>query len=215
MRACVQEMVSSISQKRTNDVYTLNETERNWKEPCWATLWPSSRLYNVGLQKFGFHQLKYHLIICVCMWVSVQCTNWKGNRCEQKKKIYWSFCPIYHIFRYCSLLLWMMCGCLSIPFLHTVCDLFVLAVGSGCLCSLEIYFFILSLMLSFLKGRWCTKKHMHIYSLSIYDQWVYLCFDWIVRLLSWTLEMNEETAKAENVDRKICYWNCCGAETNE
>lgn len=59
------------------------------------------------------------------------------------------------------------------------------------------------------------KKHMHIYSLSIYDQWVYLCFDWIVRLLSWTLEMNEETAKAENVDRKICYWNCCGAETNE
>lgn len=100
-------------------------------------------------------------------------------------------------------------------FLHTVCDLFVLAVGSGCLCSLEISFFILSLMLSFLKGRWCTKKHMHIYSLSIYDQWVYLCFDWIVRLLSWTLEMNEETAKAENVDRKICYWNCCGAETNE
>lgn len=145
------------------------------KEPCWATLWPSSRLYNVGLQKFGFHQLKYHLIICVCMWVSVQCTNWKGNRCEQKKKIYWSFCPIYHIFRYCSLLLWMMCGCLSIPF-FAHCMWFV-CVGRWIrlpVLSWDFFFYSIVDVVVPERKMMYKKTHAHILPLYIWSMSVFM-----------------------------------------
>lgn len=161
----------------------LSVTERNWKEPCWATprlynvtktIWPSSRLYNVGLQKFGFHQLKYHLIICVCMWVyNVQ----TGKEIDANTKKRENLLVLLPYLSYFSLLFLAFVNDVRLSFnsffLHTVCDLFVLAVGSGCLLRYLFFYSIVDIVIPERKMIY-KKKHMHIYSLYIWSMSVFM-----------------------------------------
>lgn len=166
---------------------------------CKSSAFTSSNVIWLSFSRSSFPFLFIYVCRCECA-----CANADREIVANKKRklnVLVLSCPIYHIFRYCSMLLWTMCGGLSfISFrAHSVHDLFVLATESGCLCSLFWVFLFVDVILERM------NVNVHCAHTQFYwdDQWVLgLRSIGNVRIQVKCLKRT----KSELIGR-ICYWN--------